>query len=150
MGFVKKKMFVSIALLIIIIAVSACIFAGINKKSRYNGVKVIKIEVKDLMTNTGEPTLLLKVSDKDSMGVVLTAINNAVANKGLDKSPTYNKAGTSTHLLEIYGTDNSIQKVYIALGPNNKGTRCFKETEQYSYTINDKDTNNLRQLILNK
>lgn len=143
-------MFVSITLLIVIVVVSAFIFAGMNKKSRYNGVKVTKIEVKDLMTDTGEPTLLLTLSDKESVGVVLAAINNAVENKDLDKSPTYNKAGTSTHLLEIYGKDNSTQKVYIALGPNNKGTRCFKETEQYSYTIYDKDTNNLRQLILNK
>lgn len=146
----KEKIFASLTLLIIVIAVSAFTFSCMNKKSHYNGVKVTKIEVKDLMTDNSEPALLLTLSDKESMGAVLTAINNAAQNKGLDKSPTYNMAGTSTHLLEIYDKDNGIQKVYIALGPTNKGTRCFKETEQYSYTIYEKGTNNLRKLILNK
>jgi hypothetical protein len=79
------------------------------------------------MTDSGEPTLLLKLSDKESIGFVLTSINNATELRGADKLPTYDKTGTSTHLLEIYGIDNSMQKVYIALEPDNRVQGVLKK-----------------------
>lgn len=145
----KTKIFVVIPLLIVIAVISGLLYARIIKRSFYNGEKVAKIEVLQLVSE-GEPVSVLTLTDKKSIGTVLAAVNHASENVGRKTNPNYKAFGVSTHLIEIYGENNVKYNIYIALGPNNQGTSCYIENEQHSFTIGMKDTSKLRKLILNK
>jgi hypothetical protein len=142
----SKKLWGFVILLIITLAVSIFLALGYMKKSNLNGKTVIKIEVKQLKSKS-DPVSLMTLSDKASIGTVLLAINRAEID-GMPRMASYDQYGTSTHLLEIYSKDDVKEKIYIALGPNNQGTICYKDNDTMAYMINDKDTKKLRELIL--
>lgn len=133
-----------------IIGASAILFMKCNVSSNLNGGKVVKIEVKELQSprNGGVPVTIMMLTDKESIGIVMMAVNEAEKLE-MPKLKTYNQFGTSTHLLEIYCKDGTKNNVYIALGSHNDGTVCYRDNEPNSYEINKMNTKKLRSLILN-